>query len=574
MKKHAKRMGQIAEDWDEHWERVVEVHIGSYATLPSLCCRSVLHSSSLQILSKVEYIGYRAKKNKFMIVITLLGRFDLNATSFKCSHPACGITEEASVRNYVESGYWPGSPTRTCTLFTQTYMTHWFHTKHQIPSTAAMKYMEVSGKMSSEGGRVSIQNPVIYPIMFRTASSQFSYINHMIDVDIKQDEKMRCKACVLPCMYSHFDVIFKLYRYKAARSGHFKSLYGDSVIVSDEKIEVHVADETGLGSACCRHGVVLVAANLKTGENYRIVHFFQHFLWTIGYIYFCYDVICNYEKFLKDLIKVSEGHLLHGEWARMSKEMVGFLSVLHGRTHTWDCQVINNGRWREWACASLGEEQEQVFARFAKYGLVTKHMSPASRNDHLSEMIENHNKEKDDGMDYALAKRAKKLMEVEDRCLHRDSNLGSFASPANRLTITPPLSCEAKGKHGAVWCGSEKTCLAREEKVIQTKYEMKNYLESLAKIHSRLKEDKEIHTAIIQSWQESQVTLYPKSIQTYRGKLVLINTELQRLKLKVARAVALFRSYTYGDEAKKDSDFDSENYSDSDTDSNSTEKDY
>ncbi|KAK4021865.1 hypothetical protein OUZ56_007354 [Daphnia magna] len=122
--------------------------------------------------------------------------------------------------------------------------------------------------------------------------------------------------------------------------------------------------------------------------------------------------------------------------------------------------------------------------------------------------------------------------------------------------------------------GLEKTCLAREEKVIQTKYEMKNYLESLAKIHSRLKEDKEIHTAIIQSWQESQVTLYPKSIQTYRGKLVLINTELQRLKLKVARAVALFRSYTYGDEAKKDSDFDSENYSDSDTDSNSTEKDY
>ncbi|KZR98150.1 Uncharacterized protein APZ42_006563, partial [Daphnia magna] len=33
--------------------------------------------------------------------------------------------------------------------------------------------------------------------------------------------------------------------------------------------------------------------------------------------------------------------------------------------------------------------------------------------------------------------------------LHRDSNLGSFASPANRLTITPPLTCEAKGKHVA-----------------------------------------------------------------------------------------------------------------------------
>jgi hypothetical protein len=42
-------------------------------------------------------------------------------------------------------------------------------------------------------------------------------------------------------------------------------------------------------------------------------------------------------------------------------------------------QVDNNGRWREWACASLGEEQEQVFSRFARYGSVTKHMSPACK---------------------------------------------------------------------------------------------------------------------------------------------------------------------------------------------------
>ncbi|KAK4029534.1 hypothetical protein OUZ56_022515 [Daphnia magna] len=38
----------------------------------------------------------------------------------------------------------------------------------------------------------------------------------------------------------------------------------------------------------------------------------------------------------------------------------------------------------------------------------------------------------------------------------RDSNIGPFASSANRLTITPPLTCEAMGKHGAVWCGSGK----------------------------------------------------------------------------------------------------------------------
>lgn len=30
---------------------------------------------------------------------------------------------------------------------------------------------------------------------------------------------------------------------------------------------------------------------------------------------------------------------MHEDWLRMSQEMIVFLSVLHGRTHTWDCQV-------------------------------------------------------------------------------------------------------------------------------------------------------------------------------------------------------------------------------------------
>ena len=42
-----------------------------------------------------------------------------------------------------------------------------------------------------------------------------------------------------------------------------------------------------------------------------------------------------------------------------------------------------------------------------------------------------------------------------------------------------------------------------KEEISQTKYEMKNYLESLAQIHLRLKEDISIHTAIVESWQES-----------------------------------------------------------------------
>ncbi|XP_032793824.2 uncharacterized protein LOC116930556 [Daphnia magna] len=128
----------------------------------------------------------------------------------------------------------------------------------------------------------------------------------------------------------------------------------------------------------------------------------------LGYLYFCYDVICNYSTFAKDVAKLSVGHPNHEDFDRMSTEMTGFLSVFHGRTHVWDCQVIHNGRWKDGAPASLGEEQEQVFAKLSRYGSVTKHMSPASRLDHLTEAIFYHNEEKEQSMVQSLVKRLMK----------------------------------------------------------------------------------------------------------------------------------------------------------------------
>ncbi|KAK4009313.1 hypothetical protein OUZ56_018430 [Daphnia magna] len=233
----------------------------------------------------------------------------------------------------------------------------------------------------------------------------------------------------------------KLYRYESAGSGYMESLDGNEGIEFDEDIKRHIEvinsfkpqkrghdscgnskykagressarfrtqDETGLGSACCRHLNILVTGNLKTGESYRFVHHFHKILWALGYLYFCYDVICNYSTFAKDVSKLSVGHPDHENFDRMSNEMTGFLSVLHGRTHVWDCQVLHNGRWKHGAAASLGEEQEQVFAKLSRYGSVTKHMSPASRRDHLTEAIFYHNEDKEQGMVNSLVKRLAK----------------------------------------------------------------------------------------------------------------------------------------------------------------------
>ena len=86
-------------------------------------------------------------------------------------------------------------------------------------------------------------------------------------------------------------------------------------------------DETGLGSGCCRHLNILVTGNLKTGESYRFVHHFHHILWGLGYLYLCYDVICNYSTFAEDVAKLSVAHPDHDDFKRMCSEMTGFLQV-------------------------------------------------------------------------------------------------------------------------------------------------------------------------------------------------------------------------------------------------------
>ncbi|KAI9560522.1 hypothetical protein GHT06_011457 [Daphnia sinensis] len=141
-----------------------------------------------------------------------------------------------------------------------------------------------------------------------------------------------------------------------------ESLYGNEGIELDEDIKAHI-DVINLfkpqkrGHDSC--GNSKYKAGRESSARFR-------------YLYFCYDVVCNYSTFAKDVAKLSVGHPEHENFDRMSNEMTGFLSVLHGRTH-----VLHNGRWKHGAAASLGEEQKQVFAKLSRYGSVTKHMSPA-----------------------------------------------------------------------------------------------------------------------------------------------------------------------------------------------------
>ena len=84
---------------------------------------------------------------------------------------------------------------------------------------------------------------------------------------------------------------------------------------------------------CCRHGIVLKAANLFVGESYKFPLFMHHLMWSKGYKYFSYDVICQYWKYL---VKVA-GRI--DKFKPLLEETKGVLGSMHGKTHVLPFQA-------------------------------------------------------------------------------------------------------------------------------------------------------------------------------------------------------------------------------------------
>lgn len=85
----------------------------------------------------------------------------------------------------------------------------------------------------------------------------------------------------------------------------------------------------------CRHGTILTAANMFMGETYRHTHFIHTYLKQKKYKFLCSDVACKYWPFAE---KVDE-NAKDPNYINVTQNMSPFLGRMHGRTHTWSCQV-------------------------------------------------------------------------------------------------------------------------------------------------------------------------------------------------------------------------------------------
>ena len=90
-------------------------------------------------------------------------------------------------------------------------------------------------------------------------------------------------------------------------------------------------DETGLSIAGCRHGVAQRAVNMFYGEVYGYAHYIQVTDMVLRKVsFFWEDVVCKYWPWLEKKDPV------------VATKMKPALSVMHGKAHSWSCQVNRN----------------------------------------------------------------------------------------------------------------------------------------------------------------------------------------------------------------------------------------
>ncbi|XP_046650581.1 uncharacterized protein LOC124341692 [Daphnia pulicaria] len=245
----------------------------------------------------------------------------------------------------------------------------------------------------------------------------------------------------------------------------------------------------------CGHGVIQCSIDMHEGETFR--HTFashvkvhslknqkQHKNLNItetekntedesantvffGPKFFVNDVVCQYWPFAIKMGELSEAY------SYLTSDMVPFLSRLHGQAHSWPCQILHFGHWRDGSAGTLGEEQEQVFSTFSSYSNSTKTMGAANRRDFLTGAMFYWNGRKEKGMARTLTRRM--LIAIYRVQFYHERLNKLLSAKKMKLSELPVIQASLE----------EEARVAREkEKIVKLKWDYLSELKSeLERIH-------------------------------------------------------------------------------------------
>ncbi len=89
------------------------------------------------------------------------GRFDLSSAKFKCS--TCFHIREATIEEYIISGFWPGNPIGDSSyFFDASVLEQWYLEKHNTPGTSELKFVNNLEITSKNNGRVNMSLALLF----------------------------------------------------------------------------------------------------------------------------------------------------------------------------------------------------------------------------------------------------------------------------------------------------------------------------------------------------------------------------------------------------------------------------
>lgn len=88
----------------------------------------------------------------FINLFLLLGRFDINSTSFKCV--SCSAFLMPTLADILGNGYWPANPKSLNVLFSQDLLLLWNTMQKRMPGCSESSFIKSLEDISVSKGRV------------------------------------------------------------------------------------------------------------------------------------------------------------------------------------------------------------------------------------------------------------------------------------------------------------------------------------------------------------------------------------------------------------------------------------
>ncbi|KXZ40970.1 hypothetical protein GPECTOR_1089g366 [Gonium pectorale] len=168
----------------------------------------------------------------------------------------------------------------------------------------------------------------------------------------------------------------------------------------------------GIGALVCRHGFVTAMCSMQTDENFLYFELLlEHALPKIqvpSLKAVFMDVACKFEGFWRGR---------HGQGPFTNLTFA--IGPWHIRPHKPECNIRYNSRYIGGLGLTYGDLIEHLWADIRRHWFITAYMSPAARQDFITQLVRFRHRKKEEGLARQLGKWAQTAIKQKETIIKR-----------------------------------------------------------------------------------------------------------------------------------------------------------